>query len=251
MKQTGTRNPRASQMNMERDMPDTAQHFAITPGRLARVLCMTLAFLFAMHGLTLFVAYGLGYPVAKGFVPAFNVDFENNFPTFVAFLILIACGLVSAWSSAAETRRPRHRRAWALVAFLFLLLAADEAFTLHEQLGEFLFAEFGALGLPMFAWVVPYGIAVVLLGAFLLRWFLELERPVQISLFLAGFLFIGGAIGLELVASAYYEALPVDRPDFRTLGGDLLATLEEASEFAGASYFLFAVVRRLGGVIFN
>ena len=63
----------------------------------------------------------------------------------------------------------------------------------------------------MYAWVVPYGIVVVLLGSFLLRWFLELARGMQLSLFAAGAVFLAGAIGLELVASAHYELLPVER----------------------------------------
>ena len=227
------------------------QRLILTPPKMAQVLSVVLAVLFFMHGLALLVAHGLGFPVALGFVPLFHVDFENNIPTFVAFVLLICCGLVSAWSSALEAARPRHRRAWAFIALIFLLLAADEALSFHEQLGTFLYARFSQLDLPMYAWVAPYGIVVVLLGIFLLRWFLELERGVQLSLFAAGAVFLGGAIGLELVASAHYESLPVEREAYRTLTGDLLSTVEEACEFAGASWFLHTLLKRLGGISFR
>ena len=138
-----------------------------------------------------------------------------------------------------------------LSVVFFLLLAADEALSFHEQLGTFLYARFSQLDLPMYAWVAPYGIVVVLLGIFLLRWFLELERGVQLSLFAAGAVFLGGAIGLELVASAHYESLPVEREAYRTLMGDLLSTVEEACEFAGASWFLHTLLKRLGGISFR
>jgi hypothetical protein len=223
----------------------------LTPPRLARLLALVLAFVFFMHGLTILVAHGAGYPVALGFVPMFHVDFENNLPTFVACILLVSCGLVSAWSSALEGSRPRHRRAWMFLAALFLLLAADEAFSFHEQLGLRLYAELGHLNLPMYAWVVPYGLLVILLGGFLLRWFLELERAVQLSFFAAGGIFLAGAIGFELMASDHYEALPTDRDQYRTLTGDLLSTVEEACEFAGASYFLHTVLKRLGGISFR
>ena len=227
------------------------QRLILTPPKLVRILGVVLAFLFFMHALTLVVAHGFGFPVARGFVPLFHVDHEHNIPTFVAFVLLICCGLVSAWSSALETRRLRHRRAWAMLAVLFLALAADEAFGFHEQLGVVLFAEFGKFGLPMYAWVVPYGLAVFVLGLFFLRWFFELESGVRLSLALAGSVFLFGAIGIELLASGHYESLPVNRPDFRTLQGDLLSTFEEACEFAGASLFLHTVLTRLGGISFR
>ena len=227
------------------------QRLILTPPKLAQLLSAVLAVLFFMHGLALLVAHGLGFPIALGLVPLFHVDFENNIPTFVAFVLLLCCGLVSAWSSALEATRPRHRRAWAFIAFIFLLLAADEAFSFHEQLGTFLYARFSQFDLPMYAWVVPYGTVVVLLGSFLLRWFLELERSMQLSLFAAGAVFLAGAIGLELVASAHYESLPVERETYRTLTGDLLSTFEEACEFAGASWFLHTLLKRLGGISFR
>lgn len=232
-------------------MPPNHQRLILTPPRLIQLLGILLAFLFFMHGLTLLVAHGLGFPVAMGFVPLFHVDFENNIPTFVAFVLLLCCGLVSAWSSALEGARPRHRRAWAFLALLFMLLAADEAFSFHEQLGIFLYARFSHLDLPMYAWVVPYGLIVLLLGLFLLRWFFELERGVQLSLFAAGAIFLAGAIGLELIASGHYEALPAEREAYRTLTGDLLSTVEEACEFVGASWFLYTVLQRLGGISFR
>jgi hypothetical protein len=227
------------------------QRLILTPARLARLLTLLLVAVFSMHGLALFVAHGLGYPVALGFVPLFNVDFENNVPTFVAFGLLLCSALTCAWTSALESARPRHRRTWAILSLVFLFLAADEALSLHEQLGDFMHARFDGLGLPLFAWVLPYGLAVLLAGAYLLRWFLELERPLQVSLLVSGGIFLFGAIGLEFVASGLYTSLPEDREVYRTLSIDLLATVEEACEFIGVSLFLHTMVKRLGGVSFR
>lgn len=220
----------------------------LTPPRLARILMITLSAVFVMHSLTLMVAHGLGYPVALGFVPLFHVDFEHNVPTFLAFVLWISSALASAWMAAREPARPRHRRAWLLLSLLFLAVAADEVLHIHEQVGEHLFGEFGHLGVPMYAWVIPYSAGVLLVGAFFLRWFLELEPSLRRLLFLAGTIFLFGAIGLELVASYHYELLPADREVYRTLTGDLLSTVEEACEFVGVSLYLYALVRHLGGI---
>jgi hypothetical protein len=232
-------------------LPGAPLRLVLTPERLARALVFLFVGLFSMNALVLVVAHGLGHPLAKGFVPLFHVDYESNLPTFAAFLLLISCTLTAAWTSALETGRPRHRRAWTFISVLFLFLAADEAFSFHEQVSTYLNQEFSSLGLPLYAWVVPYGLAVAGLGTFLLRWFLELDRSLQRTLMLAGSIFLSGALGLELVSSNYYESLSPDREVFRTLTGDLLATLEEACEFAGLSIFLHALVTRLGGISFR
>lgn len=232
-------------------MPHDPNRFILTPDRLARLLTAILATLLFFHALALFVAHGLGYPVAMGFVPLFHLDFEANIPTLYAFILLLSCSAAAAWTGALERSRARHRRAWMIVALLFLLIAADEVFGFHEQLGRVLFDEFGASGLPMFAWVAPYGIAVLVIGAIMLRWFFELDPPTRFGLLRAGLVFLTGAIGLEYISSHYYEGLPADREVYRTLTGDLLATIEEICEFAGASLFLHALVRRFGGVSFR
>jgi hypothetical protein len=230
--------------------PDTPR-FVVTPARFQLGLALVLAFVFFMHGLAMIVAHGFGYPVAKGFVPLFHVDFEHNLPTLVALLLLLSCALTSARASARETVRTVNRRAWMLVSCLFLFLAADEAFSFHEQLSGFAHDRFADVNLPLFAWVIPYGAGVLVLGGILLRWFLELEARFRARLFVSGVIFLSGAIGLEFISSGYYESLPPDRDVYRTLGVDLLATAEEACEFAGLSLFLNTMVGYLGGVSFR
>lgn len=232
-------------------MPHEPYRFVLTPDRLARVLTITLATLLVFHGLALLVSHGFGYQVAKGFVPLFHLDFEANLPTLYAFILLLSCAATAAWTGALERARPRHRRAWFLVAVLFVLIAADEVFGFHEQIGDFLFAEYGEAGLPLIVRSAPYSIVVLALSVVMLRWFLELDRPAQLRLVLAGAVFLTGAIGFEYLGSYYYDHLPPDREVYRTLTGDLLATAEEACEFAGASIFLHTLVRRLGGVSFR
>lgn len=131
---------------------------------------------------------------------------------------------------------------------IFLLLSADEVYSFHEMVGEHLFANYSDFGVPMFGWVVPYTLALILLTAIFLRWFFELESRLRFSLFMAAGIFLFGAIGLELVASNHYESLPVDRETYRTLTGDLLSTVEEACECIGLSIFLHALIRHLGGI---
>ncbi|MBU3922576.1 MAG: hypothetical protein KJ961_18425, partial [Alphaproteobacteria bacterium] len=68
--------------------PNTPR-FVLTAARFQLGLALVLVFVFFMHGLAMIVAHGLGYPVAKGFVPLFHIDFEHNLPTLVALLLLL------------------------------------------------------------------------------------------------------------------------------------------------------------------
>ncbi len=224
--------------------------FELTPRRLLRILLTVLAFIFVMHGLALITVHVLGFHVARGFVPVFHMDAERNVPTFAAGLLLLACSIISGVMAVLEGNG-RHRRAWTLVAFAFLFISADEVFQLHETFGQYLYAEFTDAGLPLFAWIVPYGIGVAVFGAVLLRWFFELEGRFQRSLFFAAALFLTGALGFEWLGSNHYETQDIDRPDFRTLIGDMLATFEETLEFVGASLFLYTMLSRLGGIRFG
>jgi peptidoglycan/LPS O-acetylase OafA/YrhL len=232
-------------------MPEDHRRFILTPERLVRLLVGMLAFVFVMHSVTMIVAHVFDEPYGRGFVPLFHVDYEDNAPTFIAFLLLLCCSAVSLACSGLEVHRKRHRWAWASVSLLFLLVAFDEAFCVHERVNDYLNIHFADEGLPLFAWTLPYGAAALFVGGLLLPWFVELDRPLQRALFASGAIFLTGAIGMELLGSNHYDDLPPDREIFRTLTGDLYATIEEALEFLGAACFLQVMVRRLGGISFR
>ena len=223
----------------------------LTAARLRVWLVMIGAALLGMHGLAMFVAHGLGYDVAMGFVPTFHFDWEGNVPTFASTLLLLFCGILASLTPSLSRADKPQTLAWRGIGAIFVLLAADEAFQIHEPLGAAVKSAMQADWMPYFAWVVPYGAVLVLLAVIYLPWFLRLGLDTQIRVSLAAILFIGGALGMEILSSGYFENLDPDREKFRTLTGDLLATVEESMELLGAGLFLHTLLRRIGGIRMN
>jgi hypothetical protein len=220
----------------------------LTPDRVKYGLLLGFGTLLSLHCAALFVSYGLGYDVAMGFVPAFHMDWERNLPTFAATLLLLSCGILTALQPVLRGGDRPGDDAWRTLAVLFVLLSVDEAFQLHEPIGIAVKARFDADWIPMFAWVLPYGALLLVLAAVFLPWFLRLDRPSKMRFAIAAALYVSGALGMELVSSAYFESLDPGRATFRTLTGCLLSTVEESLEFIGTGVFLHALVRRVGGL---
>lgn len=145
-------------------------------------------------------------PAASGPGLWFDLDREQNLPTFISSLFF---GLAGFWSLRLVSRAAHwvHKVGWAGLALLFVYFALDEYYIIHEQLAEPLRKVLDIqAGSPFFhAWVIP-GIAVVALlglGILLLKHFRKLAvfiEPVIIVFVLAG-----GVILLEMLGTYAYD----------------------------------------------
>lgn len=175
-----------------------------------------------------------------GFVPLFDVDHEKNIPTFFSVvLLLIAALLLAVITRLKQNQSAPHASKWAILTAGFMLMAFDEAFQAHENLVAPVKALLGNgnLGIFYFAWVIP-GIAVVVtLGIFFLRFLLYLPASTRIRFIVAGLLYVGGAIGFELIGGRYAEL-----HSELTLTYNMIATVEESLEMTGVIVFIWALL---------
>lgn len=183
-----------------------------------------------------------------------HVDEEKNLPTaFAVSLLLFATMLLAAIAALEHRSRGRWAWHWSLLAAGFALMTVDEAWSFHERLiapGRRLLGG-GELGVFFYAWVLFAIGLLVLLAPVFLRFVLSLPRATRNRFILAGLLFVGGAIGTELVAGAFNEThgLHEDRYGYglRHLQYSLIATVEEGLEFAGTIVFIHALMRHIAG----
>jgi hypothetical protein len=148
------------------------------------------------------------------------------------------------------------RFAWFLLAAVFLFLGVDEATMIHEFASAPTREVLNASWVPHLAWVLPYGAAMIVLAVVLLPWFLKLDRSSQIRFVAAGFLFVLGAIGFELLESAQMRDILAENPDtvieeLQHPVVDTLILFEESLELIGLGVFLHALVSRIGGFTFR
>lgn len=184
--------------------------------------------------------YMLGHSFLTETGSLFYVDTEHNTPTyFSVLLILLAALLLAVIASFSGKQRNPHASNWKILSFGFLLMAFDEAFQFHERLNlpvGTLLGD-GSLGVFYFPWVIP-GIALVfVLGLYFLRFLWYLPAATRLRFLLAATLYIGGAIGVELIGSSHAEL-----HGFENWTYSMIATLEEGLEMAGLIVFIWALL---------
>jgi hypothetical protein len=172
--------------------------------------------------------------------PLFYVDMEHNIPTYFSVLLILLSALLLAVIAVLNSKhRIPHKSKWVILSFGFLLMAIDEAFQFHERLNipvGSLFGD-GSLGIFYFPWVIP-GIGLVCaLGLFFLRFILDLPAMTRFRFLMAATLYIGGAIGVELIGSQHAELYGYENWMY-----SMIVTLEEGLEMAGLIVFIWAIL---------
>jgi energy-coupling factor transporter transmembrane protein EcfT len=93
-------------------------------------------------------------------------------------------------------------------------------------------------GLFFFAWIIPMTIIIFILGTIFVRFFLSLPRKVKMLLFLSAFIFLLGAIGIEMISGAYWQANNfVYNMNYR-----ILNAIEEGLENFGSIIAIYALI---------
>ncbi len=169
----------------------------------------------------------------------FDLDSEANLPTWYSSVALLFSSFllaIIAW--AKRGGGDRYALHWAAMALLFLGLSLDEASGIHEMPIEQLRAALHAKSIFYFTWVIP-GAGFV--GFFLLaylRFLAHLPPSTRWLFLLSGAIFVGGAIGVEMI-SGYYSYYYGEA----TWGNALITTVEEVLEMLGIVLFIYALLQ--------
>lgn len=174
----------------------------------------------------------------------FSVDKEENVPTyFSTFLLIFAALLLSVITVLERKRNNSYTFYWAILSSGFLVMAGDELLQFHERVSWPVRKQLGLLGddywgIFHYAWVIPYFIIVAILGLFFLRFWLSLPKTTRLAFLLAATLYIGGAIGCELVGGYIAQTLKLEEHMIYVM----ITTLEEGLEMAGVIVFIWALL---------
>ena len=185
-----------------------------------------------------FAKYVLGHTMLKGFVPTFYVDNEPSAPTWYSSAALGLVGVLLALIAAARMQTSDvYRWHWATLSLLFFGLSMDEIAMIHELPIDPLREMFGWGGVLYFGWVVPGAVLVALVAIIYRKFLLSLPRRTQRLFVLAGLIFVGGAIGVEMVSG-----VQADQHGEENLAYALIVTLEELMEMLGVIVLIRALL---------
>jgi hypothetical protein len=167
---------------------------------------------------------------------------EGTIPSWYSSLLLASASVLLAAAAFAEPRRGRDgRQSWAVLSVIFLYLSADEAAALHETTVPVLVKLGIASGFLYYPWVVLGIVFVVLLALYLFPWLRGLERQTRRLFLISACLFVGGAVGFEMIGARLAESTGSSA----TVPWVTLAAVEEGLEMLGSSVFVYALLTHL------
>ena len=215
----------------------------INPSAVTRVLLIIAGILVACSFVGQLSKFVLGHGQVMGLVDMFDLDGERNIPTFFSQVIMLITALLLAVIFVFNKKRNEPYTAkWAVLSAGFLFMSFDEGMVIHEKLGPYCRALLTALfntdhyGFFRFAWIIPGSILVIFLVVFFVKFLLYLPAKTRRSFLLAGFIYVGGVIGIESVSGKYFES------NGYSLIYSIISTVEESLEFLGIILFIRALL---------
>ncbi len=172
-------------------------------------------------------------------VNLFYFDAENNAPTTFTVLLFLFCTLLLLIIALARKQNFESWFSWGALAAIFFFLAMDEMFEIHELLVAPFRKQFVLPTYLFMAWVIPYGVAVMVLGVLYLKLFLGLTKRYRILFFASGLIYLLGVIGMEMVGA--HEA-KVYATGAKSLNFAIYSTIEESMEMFGLILFSYSLL---------
>jgi len=129
----------------------------------------------------------------------FKLTGEFNFPTLFSSLILLLAGFF-LFLIYLTTEVKKYKPYWITLGIIFLFLACDESFKIHEGLSQLIRNNYKVEGSIRYGtWVIPYLLFSFVLGLLYLRFILSLPQFTKILVIVSGSIYVGGAAGFELI----------------------------------------------------
>ena len=155
----------------------------------------------------------------------FDVDAENNLPTWFSGLLL---GVTAFWvwlqADVKRAEADRWALHWRVLAIGFFVMSLDEVAGIHETVNT----------VSDVTWAIPGGILALLIGLSYFPFLWSLPKATRNAFVLAGCLFVGGSVGVEMIGAPMVEdAMPYN----------LVTVVEEAMEMGGVIVFLSSLLK--------
>ena len=220
-------------------MRDDHHCIAIDPRKVAWCAAIIATLLILASVVTQIFRFATEHNSVYGLIPLFYLDSEQNIPTFFSALLLLLSSAATALIATLKHRNGLpYAWHWTGLALGFLYVATDEAASIHELAIRPMRELLGmyATGIFYFAWTIPGIALVIVLAVVYLRFWLHLPAYTRRLVLFAGGLYVGGAIGVELIGSRHVEL------HGRDMTYSAIAMTEETLEMSGTILFIFAML---------
>ena len=219
-----------------------AEPLRLDLGRLGRAVAIASAVIWGLGVVREIVIGAVGAETILEDLRQIWLDVEHSLPAWYSSVLMLGIGAVLALIARLLRREGgRDTRRWSLLALIFVAMAVDEAVSFHEVLIDPVRNLVNGSGIFHFAWVIPGAIGVFALGLYFLPFLLRLPRRVSWLFVASGALYVGGALGLEMVGGAMADAFGTASPAYIAA-----FVVEEGLEIAGLTAFLLSLFAFIG-----
>ena len=222
-------------------------HLSLRPNSIAFFLSAIAVFLILASIIGQSIAYLNNYEqlslFAQQLIRIFELGSEHNIPThFSALLILFSALLLFFIFFVETTKNSWSKTYWLILAGGFFFMAADETYQVHEKLIDPVqhLLPGTSFGIFYFAWVIPYFIIVLTIAVFFARFLMKIPSKTKNRFLIAAAIYLGGAIGIELIGGYYFELHGSDNFTY-----NMIQTVEESMEITGLIVFIWALLKSI------
>lgn len=188
--------------------------------------------------LGIYSKYWLGHNHVFGLVKFFDLNTENNLPSYYSGLAIMFCAGLLAFIAVSQQGIKKVQ--WFGLSVIFIYLSLDEVLQLHDQLDLPLRAALGTSGVLRHAWIIPYALLLVLLITLYWRFLFELTTESRIRFIVSGVVFVTGAIGFEILSGLRSESV-----GYTNAGYAFIYTAEEFLEMLGIALFAYSLLKHI------
>jgi hypothetical protein len=205
------------------DKPGLTLGIALPTERLLKGLGITCVVLLLIH-VALTICHYRWIELPWLLRQLFDVDEEESIPTWFSSAVLLLVAVVLFFIYSLKRRvRDSYANSWAGLGAGFTFMSIDEIAGFHETLNSMI----------EMSWAVPGLVVAMLVGLLYLKFLFSLPAAIAIHFIIAGAIFIGGAIGVELATEPFLYNDELD-----TLAYNLWTPVEEGMEMGGVIFFL-------------
>ena len=175
----------------------------------------------------------------QDFFDAINLDEEFNLTAFYSGMLL---GMASfLLNKLGQLSGKRQRQNWIILSRVFLFLAIDEIFQIHEL---FVIPELRQYVHPSLAsiWVIPYAAIAAYFAIKFVPFFISQGRKTSQLSLVSGVIYVMGAIGMEACNSWLVMTGEISRQGFWY---EAISGIEEFLEMTGIIIFIYALLLAL------
>lgn len=215
--------------------------FSVSPRKITQILLLAVLCLTVLSVVSNFVEYFVGHEAIVGteaFVELFDLDREENIPTWYTSSTLLLCFFLLATIARSKRRKgASYVSHWVALSIIFLYFSVDEAGVIHEKLAKWLNTFPNPGGFHFSPWVILIATFALIFFSVYRRFLAGLPPETRRQFFLAGAVFFAGALVVDTIGefhAGFYGN--------HNMTHSMITTVEEFLEMVGIVVFIRALV---------